>query len=318
MGCVASSSSYSTTINSPANNSNDNNNNNNPFLYYNGLKGIDDPKQVNKQRCCLLLIDPQNDFVLPNGSLCVPGAMEDCNRIKSALQKHVQHVDEVFVTLDTHEKYHIAHSMFWTNASKEHPKPLTTITLEDVTHRIWFPSNPSHQQWGLEYVKSLSKHNGGAGDEGKFQLTIWPEHCLIGSNGHAVYEPLLMALHEWEVVHNSSINFIIKGNNAFTEHYSALKAEVVMSEDPRTRLNVELIQRLSQYQKIIIAGQALSHCVNFTVRDLVANIPKNIVERIHVISDGCSPVAGFENVSKQFVQDMKRMGVKFVPSTEAF
>ena len=181
--------------------------------------------------------------------------MEDCNRIKSALQKHAQNVDELFVTLDNREKYHIAHSMFWTNANKENPKPFTTITLEDVKHGVWFPSNPSHQKWGLEYVKRLSEQDG---DQEKFQLTIWPEHCLIGSPGHCVYEPLLTALHDWEMVHNSTINFIIKGNNAFPEHYSALKAKVVMSEDPRTRLNVELIQRLSQYQRIIIAVKLCS------------------------------------------------------------
>lgn len=36
---------------------------------------------------------------------------------------------------------------------------------------------------------------------GKFKLTIWPDHCLIGSDGHAIQDDIQNAVREWDI-HN--------------------------------------------------------------------------------------------------------------------
>jgi len=277
------------------------------FLYVHELAN----EKVGAKKTCLFLIDPQNDFVLPTGSLSVPGAEADCKRIASLVSNHLPDISEVFITLDTHQKLHIAHPMFWINAKNECPQHFTKITVEDVEKGVWKVENPQHESWALQYVRGLKKG-------GRFDLVIWPEHCLVGSTGHAVYEPLMNAIHEWELLKKSSPTFIMKGNNAFTEHYSALKAEVPMAGDPSTLLNTALIARLKEYDTVIIAGEALSHCVNFTVRDLVANWPKSERRRLRIVSDGCSSVTGFESAGEAFVADMKKLGITFVTAENAF
>jgi nicotinamidase-related amidase len=54
-----------------------------------------------------------------------------------------------------------------------------------------------------------------------------------------------------------------------TEMYSAIEAEVPIPADPRTLTNVEFVEDLKRAKKVIIGGQALSHCVNYTTRDLL-------------------------------------------------
>ena len=280
----------------------------NPFLYRNILQY---ETSNNLKSTCLLLIDPQNGFCEKNGALFVPGANEDCIRFSKAFSTNISIVNEVIVTLDTHQQYHIAHSMFWEDKNGQNPTPFTIITFEEVKNGKWKTSNPLHQRWALHYVKKL--------EEGKrFALIIWPEHCLIGSHGHAVQQDIFSSLLKWEKTKNSCVKYVLKGHNAFTEHYSAFQAEVIMDDDPNTFLNLELIQRLKPYQKIIISGQALSHCVNFSVRDLVHHLTAEEIRRIVIIEDCSSSVKGFEKAAEDFVKDMKNLGVKFAPAKDVF
>jgi nicotinamidase-related amidase len=49
----------------------------------------------------LLLIDPQIDFH-EGGSLAVPGATADSERIAQMISEHGEEIDEIYVTLDSH------------------------------------------------------------------------------------------------------------------------------------------------------------------------------------------------------------------------
>lgn len=245
---------------------------------------------------CLLIIDPQNDFVDPDGSLAVKGAVQDTSRLINAINDAVS-IDEIIVTLDTHQRYHIAHPLFWLKSgTKENPKPFTQISYESVKNKEFVPFDPKYYKWCLEYTKKLKR-------SGKFTLTIWPEHCLIGSWGHNVYPPLLKKIHEWEEKTGKTARYVIKGNNMLTEHYSAMKAEVVMKDDPNTSFNSSLMTILKKFDKIIVAGQALSHCVNFTVRDIITKLPKDT--NVYLAIDTSSSVTGFEESSKKFLNDVK-------------
>lgn len=276
-----------------------------PFVYELGPDGF----RPKKHRVALLIIDPQNDFVEDFGSLQVPGGLEDCRKIAEAVKIKGSVIDGIYVTLDTHQKMHIAHSAFWRDETgSQQPVPFTEISKADVASGKWKPLNPAQGKWVQHYVDNLERQK-------KFKLIIWPEHCLVGTRGFIVQEGLMNALLDWETRTNLSVNYVEKGNNAITEHYSALKAEVPRSDDPRSELNCAFINQLEKYDTIVVGGEALSHCVNFTVRDLAANVknPKKII----VLTDGCSTITGFETASADFRKDMEELGVRFLSIKEA-
>jgi nicotinamidase-related amidase len=258
----------------------------------------------------LLIIDPQNDFH-EGGALAVPGAAKDSKRIIDLLNNQGGAIDRIVVTLDTHHEMHIAHSSFWVGTDGTEPAPFTTISAADISAGKWSAKQKELSKWSYEYAKQLE-----AG--GRFKLCIWPTHCLLGTEGHAVYAPLAAALNSWAARRSRAITWVLKGQNNRTEMYSALKAEVEIPDDPSTRLNLELVSVLSRHSKIICCGQALSHCVNYTVRDLVSAWPKTRSPAdIVVLSDGSSAVPGFEEAADQFNRDMSNAGVTFSLSEKA-
>ncbi|RLN96673.1 hypothetical protein BBJ28_00002295 [Nothophytophthora sp. Chile5] len=239
---------------------------------------------------CLLVIDQQVDFH-PGGSLAIPTANEDAARITSFISKHAAKLQQIVLTLDSHQRYHIAHGIFWENAAGESPAPFTLITAESVETGVWKPRNPSLKEYVLAYTKSLEA-------SGKFTLCIWPEHCLVGSPGHNIVPNVLAAALEWTKQSLRPIQYVMKGSNSFTEHYSALKAEFELPYDPATSLNQSLIDSLKLADKVIVCGEAISHCVNYTVRDLVDGWPKERVGDLVILTDCASPVPGFEEAGE--------------------
>ena len=67
--------------------------------------------------------------------------------------------------------------------------------------------------------------------------------------------------------------------------------------------------KLKKSEKLVICGQAMSHCVNYTVRDIVENWPKGEVGKITLLEDCASSVPGFDAASEQFIRDMKDAGL---------
>jgi nicotinamidase/pyrazinamidase len=253
-----------------------------------------------KHRLILLIIDPQIDFH-PGGSLGVPGANEDSERIASFIRRHMGSIEEIYVTLDSHHKLHIAHGAYWTNSHGEIPSPFTIISREDIDRGIWRPRDPHNLEHAKYYTQQLEA-------KGRFKLCIWPEHCLIGTTGHAVYPHLNAALQEWAGTNLKSIHYIHKGMCLGTEMYSAIAADVPLPSDPSTYLNHKLLDELNTADQLVVCGQALSHCVNFTVRDIVSHWHSD-KSRILIMQDGSSPVAGFEEQATKFLEDMRAQGL---------
>jgi nicotinamidase-related amidase len=256
-----------------------------------------------------LIIDPQNDFANPNGSLFVPGADKDSERIVQMMKRHLSKIDEIHVTLDTHHLLDIAHPLFWIDTEGKYPAPFTCITLKDVQNGKWQTSDPSFQDRAIAYVKAL-KNNG------RYDLIIWPPHCLIGSSGNNIVPQLLNTLLDWEKTHISLIDYISKGLNIWTEHYSAIKADVPDPDDPSTQLNTRLLENFASADIIAISGQALSHCVANTVRDIANNFGEENIRKMVLIEDTTSSVPGFEHLGQEFLKEMKGRGMQLAQSTD--
>ncbi|KUF97269.1 hypothetical protein AM587_10004648 [Phytophthora nicotianae] len=175
----------------------------------------------------ILVIDQQVSFH-PGGSLAIPTANEDAARIAAFITNHTSELSQIILTMDSHQRYHIAHGIFWMNDAGESPPPFTTITSKDIKKGVWRPRDSSLSDYVLTYTKALEA-------TGKFSLTIWPEHCLIGSPGHNIVPNVLAAAMEWTKRTLKPIQYVMKGSNPFTEHYSVLKAEYELPYDPSTR-----------------------------------------------------------------------------------
>jgi len=258
----------------------------------------------------VLLIDPQNDFSdAPGAALPVTGAAQDADRLASMLNRLGDRIDDIHVTLDTHQLVDIAHPIFWIDSAGDHPAPFTQISVDDVEQGRWRPFNPQFQQRATDYVKALR-------DGGRYQLTIWPPHCLIGSWGHNVMPPLAEALRAWEENCFARVDYVTKGHNPWTEHYSGVQADVPDPEDPTTLLNTRLIETLENADLVALSGQALSHCVANTVRDIADNFGDRNISKLVLLEDTTSPVPGFEDLARQFVSDMQKRGMKTAKADE--
>lgn len=254
-------------------------------------------------KTAFLIIDPQNDFYDPAGALAVPGAPEDAQRLARIIKQKQATIDAVFVTLDSHHPFHIAHQCFWTDRNGSPPPLFTVITEADVASGQYRPVYRPLQEHAELYVSALKQGNAPP-------LCIWPEHCLIGSAGHAVYDPIFQAVHAWEKAKTGrTTTFIMKGSNPKTEHYSAFKAEVEDPADPASALNLPLLKKLQTFDRIYVSGQALSHCVARSVQDLIEHVPP---EKITVFADTTSPVTGFEKDAETFTAEAKAAGVEFL------
>ena len=126
---------------------------------------------------------------------------------------------------------------------------------------------------------------------GKYDLTIWPFHALLGGIGHALVSAVEEAVFFHAIARHSQTRFELKGRNPLTEHYSALGPEV--SRGARGELleerNSELVELLLEFDAVIVAGQAKSHCVAWTVEDLLDDAPE-IASRLYLLEDCSSPV----------------------------
>jgi len=256
----------------------------------------------------LVIIDPQEDFHPPNGSLGVPGADKDAKRIVDFLNTHEGKIDHIAITLDSHQMTHIANPCYWVNEKGENPPPFTNITAKNVQSGVWKASNPDNQKWALEYVTKLEQ-------SGKFVHVIWPYHCIIGTPGHCVQKDIRNAVNKWAKTYGKEITYVFKGQNCKTEMFSALKAEVDV-EDPQCKYNEALSKEWQKYQRVFFCGQAQSHCVNWTVRDFIKHSDQTQPARTFLLSDCQSSVPTFEKKGEEFFADMKAVGVTVVESTK--
>jgi nicotinamidase-related amidase len=255
----------------------------------------------------LIVIDPQNDFCDPKGALFVGGADKDMSNLAKMVARIGDKLDDIHVTMDTHHLVDIAHPLFWINSKGEHPGPFTIISEKDVKSGIWTTTNPQFLPRAVAYVTELAKN-------GRYPLCIWPPHCLIGTPGHNIHPDLYKELVKWEEDYFGMIDYVTKGSNFWTEHYSAVQADVPDPSDPSTMLNTRLIKTLQEADMILIAGEALSHCVANTIRDIANNFGEDNIKKFILLEDCSSSVTGFEKMGTDFVAEMTKRGMSITTS----
>lgn len=254
-------------------------------------------------------IATENDLGV--GSLFVPGAPDDMERLSYFVEKNISKIDDIHLTLDSHHPLHISLPLWWKNPNTgEHPNPFTSITHKDVLDGKWIATTLSLQKWSLEYTKQLE-----AG--GKYELMVWPAHALIGSAGANVNGKLFKSLMKWEEEF-AIVDYVTKGSNIYTESYSVLKSEVPRPDDASTQLNTKLIESLMKATHIVVAGQALSHCVRSSVLDLLNSFgDDSYIKKVTLLTDCCSIIPGFEKQTEDFLKEASSRGMQ-LSTTDKF
>lgn len=256
-------------------------------------------------KTCLILIDVQNTFCIPDFELFVGGtsgrgAVDDNIRLCEFIYRNLGSITQIVATLDTHTAMQIFHPIFWVNEQGEHPTPAATlISVEEIKNGVW-KVNPAVansiangdyqrlEKHALYYTQQLT-------EGGKYPLTIWPYHSMLGGIGHALVSAVEEALFFHTISRCSQVRFEMKGNHPLTENYSVFKPEVLdsfLGENIASK-NSELLDIILNFDQVIIAGQAKSHCVAWTVNDLLTEIQQkdpNLAKKIYLLEDCSSAV----------------------------
>jgi nicotinamidase-related amidase len=265
------------------------------------------PAAEDELRVCLLAVDCQNTFCTPGFELFVPGATEDSRRLADFVYRNLGLLTEIVATLDTHLAFQIFHAAFLVGPDGGHPPPYTPVTVADVEGGVWRAADPALQDRLGEYVRALA-----AG--GKYELIVWPYHAMVGGLCHALVAAVEEAFFFHALARDAPTRFEVKGDNALTEHYSALGPEV--GGEP----NLALVQHLGSFDAVLIAGQAKSHCVAWTVEDLLRLAP-DLAPRLYLLEDCTSPVVvpgavDFTAEADAAFARFAAAGAKIVRSTE--
>lgn len=285
---------------------------------------------TDKAKVHLVIVDAQNTFCTPGFELVVKGAVEDNTRLCQFIYRNLDLITRIAPTMDTHLVMQIFHPMFWVNDTGEHPSAMTVISLDDVQNSVWkvnpavtrdvgSDSYPTLQAYALYYVQKLTK-------DGKYPLMIWPYHAMLGGIGHALVSAVEEACFFHDIARKSKTDFHIKGGNPLTENYSVLRPEVLQGphREVIAQINTVFVQTLLEADAVIIAGQAKSHCVAWTIADLLEQIAAKdpaLARKVYLLEDCTSPVVipGIIDFTKQANEAFQRFadaGMHVVRSTE--
>ena len=290
----------------------------------------------------LVIIDPENDFLASGnepdewptpyggkraGALCVAGADKEAIIVANMIEQ--VEFGSITPTLDKHHPNDCAHNTSWRDQNGNSPAPFTIVSHEDIVNHIYVPRFAfgvwegkviSAYDWALKYTKALA-------DRGRNPLCLWPEHCIIDTWGSCIYYPIQEALNNWERRTGKWIDYVSKGQWPFTEHYSAIVADVPDGTRPETQMNVNTLKNVSRSKWIVWTGWAGSHCLKWTALDAVNYFEpdddqkrqgkKNeFIAKSIFVEDACAPVGNvpggpdFAQWRNDFLSEVSNRGAR--------
>jgi nicotinamidase-related amidase len=191
----------------------------------------------------------------------------------------------------------VFHAIWLVDGRGDHPAPYTLVSAKDVATGRWKLNSAVAEALGIDIdyaERHLAYYTRRLAEGGKYDLTVWPYHAMLGGIGHALVSAVEEAIFFHGLARYSSPNFQVKGDNPLTEHYSMLGPEVTEGPDG-DRLggkNTELIEKLLTFDAVVVAGQAKSHCLAWTIDDLLddEDVRERLAERTYLLEDCTSPV----------------------------
>ena len=261
------------------------------------------PSAGDRFRIGLLLVDVQNTFCIPGFELFVggrsgQGAVDDNRRLCSFVYRNLGRITTIVPTLDTHRAIQVFHPLMLEDENGDPPAPYTMISAEDAASGRWQVNVAAARSLGHapDDLREYLRHYPTSLEyKSRYALTVWPYHAMLGGVGHALVSAVDEAVFFHTVARVSQPEHQLKGDDPWTENYSALGPEVDRdaSGAPLGRRNRALLKRLASFDALVVAGQAKSHCVAWTVADLLAHFQATDPEaarRVYLLDDCSSPV----------------------------
>jgi nicotinamidase-related amidase len=254
-------------------------------------------------RVCLLAVDVQNTFCIPDFELFVAGrsgsgAVDDSRRLCEFVYRNLGTITQIYPSLDTHHAMQVFHAIWVVDEQGNHPAPYALISPDDVEAGRWRVNGAVAEALGIgvDYAqRHLAHYTRRLAEGGKYDLTVWPYHAMLGGIGHALVSAVEEAFFFHRVTRYSRPDFQVKGDNPLTEHYSMLGPEVTEGPDGDRLggMNTELIDKLLTFDAVVVAGQAKSHCLAWTIDDLLSDDDvreRRLAERTYLLEDCTSAV----------------------------
>ncbi len=289
-------------------------------------------------KIALVAVDVQNTFCIPGFELFVGGrsgmgAVEDNRRLVEFIYRNLGAITQVIPTMDTHQAMQIFHPLILVDADGNPPAPYTLVTPADVASGRWRINPAAAEMLGIEAEygqRHLVHYTDSLKQSGKYDLTIWPYHAMLGGIGHALVSAVEEAIYFHTIARYSQPLFEVKGQNPFTEHYSAVRPEVLDGPDGELIASKDsaFMRKLIEFDALIIAGQAKSHCVAWTIEDILEDLAKfaaqtgeNLAERVYLLEDCASPVVipgvvDYTDAADAAYRKFAETGAHIVRSTE--
>jgi len=292
------------------------------------------PALEDRFKIALIAIDEQNTFCIPGFELFVAGrsgmgAVEDNRRLCEFVYRNLGVLTRIILTMDTHRAMQIFHPIFLVNERGEHPAPLTMVSYEEVARGQWkfnpaiagsLGIDPAYgQKYLLYYTQALK-------EQGKYDLTIWPYHAMLGGIGHALVSAFEEAVFFHTMARQAQAGITIKGQLAITESYSAIGPEVLQGPDGERigEKNPEFISILEEFDVVAVAGEAKSHCLAWTMDDLLTQIREHdprLAQKVYLLEDCTSPVVvpgvvDYTELADEAFHRFSQAGMHVVRSTD--
>lgn len=209
----------------------------------------------------LFIVDPQNDFTDPRGSLYVPGAEKTIEHICKFIKTHIQEIDEILISADTHQYYNVGFAEFWNIPGL---KAFDKISVEDILSGKCKPRNLDPQKKDA-FLSQFRKYRGK-------ELTIWPRHCIEGTWGCCFPDSLNYALGEWGLQKSKGYKVFKKGYVPEIESYSVFPSVLYIGNGEKLERPRTLLQ---PWNSIWIAGFCKDICVAETLQDMKYELYRN-------------------------------------------
>jgi nicotinamidase-related amidase len=253
------------------------------------------------------------------------------------IRKQPEAFNKLHISLDEHHRNDGSHNVCWKDRHGNVTSPFTIITHQHVVDMefvptfamgVWEGRPVAAREWALKYTAALEKR-------GRAPLCLWPVHCQIGTWGANVYHPLREAYDEWCEHVRGWLDPISKGTWPWTEHYSALQADVPDPTRRETQMNTAVVNDSAGADKIVWCGWAGSHCEAWTAKDGVnffeptddekkAGAKNQFIEKCIFLEDACAPIPNppggpdFAKERQCFLDEMAKRGAAISTTTEVF
>ena len=119
---------------------------------------------------------------------------------------------------------------------------------------------------------------------------FWPDHCIIGTEGHQIHKNLK---------HTKAKNLVVitKGTDPEVDSYSAF-----YDNGKKNKTELSDILKEHSVNEIDVVGLATDFCVKYTAMDGISEGFK-----VNILLDGCRSIN--KDISKD-IEEMKKIGVK--------